>query len=54
MQTKMYSSVRGGKLSDGLRPAFGHRRNHKGKAATKRLRQQKKARNQLVKRLKGD
>lgn len=44
MQTKMYSSVRGGKLCD--------RRNHKGKAATARLRQQKKARNQLVKKLK--
>lgn len=46
MQVKIYASTRGGKLSD--------RRNDKGKKATARLRQQKKARGLLVKKLKGE
>lgn len=44
MQVKMYASLRGGKLDN--------HRNHKGKAATARLRQQKKARGLLLRKLK--
>lgn len=44
MLVKMYTSLRGGK--------FINHRNRKGKAATARLRQQKKARGLLLRKLK--